>query len=81
MPGRSPRLIALILGGLVGTGCTRDHSRITPTTTGTDLRNMPRGRMTPLPFPGSSLARAAPAPKLDPATATAAAQGETAIRR
>ena len=48
--------LGLLLVGLTLAGCTRDHTRITPTTSGTDLRNMPRGRMTPQPFPGSSLA-------------------------
>ena len=68
MSRRSSPLVAA-LAGLAGlAGCKADHSRITPTTTGTALRDMPRGRMTPLPFPGSSLARARPGgTKLDPA--------------
>ena len=70
-PRRGWPLVAL-LGLLAPVGCTRDHSRITPTTSGTDLRTMPRGRMTPLPFPGSSLAHAGDrTPKTDPATVTA----------
>jgi len=64
---RSISLVLLFLGTLTP-GCARDRSQITPTTTGTDLRNIPRGRMTPLPFPGSSLAKA---PKTDLATVTA----------
>ena len=68
----------LVVGGVIPLGCTPGKRQITPTTTGTDLRNVPRGRMTPLPFPGSSLARMAPQPttnslipKTDPATITA----------
>lgn len=37
-------------------GCARDRNAITPTTTGTDFSTVPRGRMVPQPFPGSSLA-------------------------
>lgn len=63
---------ALIVGG--APGCGRERRMITPTTTGTDLTTMPRGRMTPLPFPGSSLARAgSPAPPGDPETVPASA--------
>ena len=71
--------IALVLLTLVAIplGCARNHSQITPTTTGTDLRNIPRGRMTPLPFPGSSLARV---PKTDPATVTVKTAEDDPIR-
>ena len=50
--------LGLLVGWLAVAGCTRDQTRITPSTSGTDLRSMPRGKMTPLPFPGSSLAAA-----------------------
>ncbi len=46
-------LVVALLGMLAPAGCQSDHAMITPSTTGTDLRNMPRGRMTPLPFPGA----------------------------
>ena len=53
-------------------GCARDRRQITPTTSGTDLRAMPWGRMTPQPFPGSSLARSARSePATDPGAAAA----------
>lgn len=67
IPTRPAIALILLALGTVAPGCARDHSQITPTTTGTDLRNMPRGRMTPLPFPGSSLAQAG---KADPAAIT-----------
>ncbi len=76
---RSPRpldLAALACGLIIGTlpGCGRERRQITPTTTGTDLRAMPRGRMTPLPFPGSSLARSENSkPTADPATTSTSA--------
>jgi len=50
-------LLLLLL--LAPPGCARDRAQITQTTSGTNLRAMPRGRMTPQPFPGSSLADAA----------------------
>ncbi len=60
---------------LLAPGCARDRGQITPTTTGTDLSAMPRGRMTPLPFPGSSLAHSAQpvsgGPTSDPGTSVA----------
>jgi len=64
MPTSARPTLALVLLalGTLPLGCARDRSQITPTTTGTDLRNIPRGRMTPLPFPGSSLARASKTP-------------------
>ena len=75
---RTAILFLLISAGAIPLGCTPGKREITPTTTGTDLKNMPRGRMTPLPFPGSSLARVTPqsTPNLlsstaDPATITA----------
>ncbi len=48
--------LILVLAGPGLAGCARDRGAITPTTTGTDLSRLPRGRMTPQPFPGSSLA-------------------------
>lgn len=41
--------------GLLG-GCASDR-QYTPTTQGTDLSTLPRGRMTPQPFPGVDLVR------------------------
>ena len=68
--------LALTLLGVIP-GCAPDRRRITPTTTGSDLRNLPRGRMTPLPFPGSSIAHEdtrpnRDSPRLDPSMALAA---------
>jgi hypothetical protein len=54
--------LAVVLVALAPSGCAGDRGRITPTTSGTDLKAMPRGRMTPQPFPGSSLARASARP-------------------
>ncbi len=65
--------LAILALGALAPGCARDRSQITPTTSGTDLRNIPRGRMTPQAFPGSSLARAGQG---DPATIAAKASGE-----
>lgn len=83
VPRRSPLALVLLLLGLGTLGCARDHGRITPTTSGTDLRNLPRGRMTPQPFPGSDLARNArpaasplptdPGTRFDPAAIVTAA--------
>ncbi len=76
---RSPQpldraLLAFVLLAPAIAGCGRERRQITPTTTGTDLVNIPRGKMTPLPFPGSSLARSgAPRPTADPATTPASA--------
>ncbi len=69
MPTRShAAILAPLLLGLACPGCARDRGQITPTTSGTDLKAMPRGRMTPQPFPGSSLAAAGPRqPESDPA--------------
>ncbi len=88
-PGAARLALALLALGTVTPACTPGKRMITPTTTGTDLRNMPRGRMTPLPFPGSDLARATSRPGLDaprgglhPPTdpATIAASTATTIR-
>lgn len=64
MHHRPVRLALLFMGALTLLGCRADRARITPTTTGTDLRNLPRGKMTPLPFPGSDLARSGDGPIL-----------------
>lgn len=86
MPGRRFGVsLALAIVALVPTGCARDRGRITPTTSGTDLRAMPRGRMIPQPFPGSSLARsearALPrGPTADPDAATASAEAPSPTR-
>ena len=57
-------------------GCGRERRQITPTTTGTDLQVMPRSKMTPLPFPGSSLARSKTNPTTDPSAMTASGATE-----
>ena len=72
--------VVLAAMALAPTGCARGRGQITPTTTGTDLRAMPRGRMIPQPFPGSSLARgparaARVGPTADPEATTASAEG------
>ncbi len=73
-------LLALGLAASASPGCAHDRGRITPTTSGTDLKAMPRGRMIPQPFPGSSLARRAPgSPRIDPAASVAS--GEDVVRR
>ncbi len=66
----------LLLLAFISSGCARDRDRITPTTSGTNLKTMPRGRMTPQPFPGSSLAGSGGA-TIDPATATASLPDQT----
>ena len=65
-PSRRGASLAVVLAALAPSGCARDRGQITPTTLGTDLQAMPRGRMIPQPFPGSSLARPAPAPPRGP---------------
>ena len=70
--------LALLLLGTVAPACTPSKRMITPTTTGSDLRNLPRGRMIPQPFPGNDLVRSTRRPALDPATV--AASTATAIR-
>ena len=81
--------LTLLIGGMTAPGCTPEKRQITPTTSGTDLRNIPRGRMTPQPFPGSSLAQTPKTttgphsrfgPPTDSATITAAASNEGAVR-
>ena len=51
--------VAMLLGPTFG-GCAREHRQITPTTLGTDLKRMPRGKMTPYPWPGQSIVKATP---------------------
>ena len=52
------RLLWVGMAGLaLGGGCARDRAEITPTTLGTDLTALPRGRMTPQAFPGTDLVR------------------------
>jgi hypothetical protein len=53
-------LFAWVLLGLVFGGCARERHEITPTTLGTDLKRMPRGKMTPFPWPGQDIVNAAP---------------------
>jgi hypothetical protein len=80
MPGRRAGVVlAFVIVALAPSGCAHDRGQITPTTSGTDLRAMPRGRMTPQPFPGSSLAlaKARPAPggpAADPDAVTTSAE-------
>lgn len=62
MPRPPLALIALLI---LAPACGPERRRITPTTGGTDLRALPRGRMAPQPFPGSSLARAEHRPTVD----------------
>ena len=52
------RLFWVSMAGLalIG-GCARDRAEVTPTTLGTDLTGLPRGRMTAQPFPGTDLVR------------------------
>lgn len=84
---RRPGWPAAVLLGLIAPAaavpaCAPGRRRITPTTTGSDLRALPRGRMAPPPFPGSSLARvdrAGPATG-DPAATTAAATRDQPVR-
>ena len=85
-PAPAPGLILALAAGLLAPGCASEKRQITPTTLGTDLRTLPRGRMTPQPFPGSDLARSKPlrpaaARTLDPATALATAEGGEAPPR
>ena len=55
--GASLVVVAL---GLIAGGCARDRHEITPTTLGTDLRRIPRGTMTPFPWPGVDLVKDSP---------------------
>ena len=59
---RGGAFFAVTLLGLVGQGCARERHQITPTTLGTDLKRMPRGKMTPFPWPGVDLVKAKPRP-------------------
>jgi hypothetical protein len=82
--GRRRALLALTLLGLVSGGCARGRHEITPTTLGTDLERMPRGKMTPFPWPGQSISKADPrtgqveGPTVDPDASMAS--GERPIR-
>ena len=67
MPKRTI-LLLLLLGPA---GCARDRDQITPTTTGTDFRNAPRGEMNAPPFPGSDLASESAETGLDRSAARA----------
>jgi hypothetical protein len=55
---RGGALLAMAAVGLFAAGCARERREITPSTLGTDLKRMPRGRMTPYPWPGQSIVRA-----------------------
>ncbi len=65
-----PRLAVAFLGFASCWGCARERHQITPTTIGTDFKRMPRGKMTPFPWPGQDISRATPAP-VDPQAALA----------
>ena len=86
MPGRRPGVVlAVVIVALAPSSCAHERAMITPTTLGTNLRTMPRGRMIGPPFPGTDLARAkarpAPGgPTADPDAATASAAAEAAPR-
>jgi hypothetical protein len=58
--GRVGALFALVLLGLTSGGCARERHEITPTTLGTDFNRTPRGKMTPFPWPGLDIVKAAP---------------------
>ncbi len=75
---RGPWLALALLGLASSWGCARERREITPTTLGTDLQSMPRGKMTPYPWPGQSIARATPSPGSptnDPEAALASGAG------
>jgi hypothetical protein len=86
-PGRRAGVVlAVAIVALGPSSCARDRRQITPTTLGTNLRTVPRGRMIPPPFPGNDLARAkgqpAPGgPAADPEAATASAEAPSPILR
>jgi hypothetical protein len=57
---------ALLLSGIVLGGCHPERRQITPTTLGTDQRTIPRGTMTPYPWPGQDIVKATPTPTAKP---------------
>lgn len=59
---RAGALLSLMLLVTVCQRCARDRHQVTPGTLGTDLKRMPRGQMTPFPWPGVDLARTTPQP-------------------
>ena len=68
--------LALAALGVLFQGCAGEKHQITPTTLGTDLSRMPRGKMIPFPWPGQSISQATPRPKAptaDPEVAAASA--------
>ena len=74
-----PWLVLIVLG-LAFAGCAHDSREITPTTLGTDLKRMPRGKMTPFAWPGQSIVEAKPRPfegaMTDPEAALASGPAE-----
>jgi hypothetical protein len=76
---RRPITLALLTSGLILGGCHGEPRQITPTTLGTDLTRMPRGKMTPFPWPGQSIVKTSPTgkpdqAKVDPNAATASGE-------
>jgi hypothetical protein len=84
IPVRRKALLALAMLGLISEGCAHERHEITPTTLGTDLKRMPRGKMTPFPWPGQSIVSTTPRPgRLDGPTIdpnASMASGEIAPR-
>jgi hypothetical protein len=73
---RGPWLALAFLVLASSWGCANKRHEITPTTLGTDLKRMPRGKMTPFPWPGQSIVQAIPRPQsptTDPEAALASA--------
>jgi hypothetical protein len=60
--GRGGAFLAVVLLGLIGPGCAHERHEITPTTLGTDLRHLPRGKMISPPWPGQSIVESKPRP-------------------
>lgn len=78
-----PARVALALGvlGLIAPGCTPDRRRITPTTSGSDLRHLPRGRMSPQPLPGTDLVHRDGRPRVDSAALRASGPSDAGSAR